>query len=1250
MEPPRTQNDSLTPSQRQAVAARGNVLVMAGAGTGKTHTLVERCLHCLCAEQPPASLAEILVVTFTEAAAAEMSRRLREQLEEKLRAAPDEPRWSEQIALFDTAHIGTLHGFCLKLVREHFHELGLDPQLAVLDAGEARLLADETLDEELQAHYAGQDELAGAVQKLIQIYGGGRDQAIRQLVLRLHHYAQTRPDADGWLARQIEKFASPAPNEWCEWLLDGIRAWRDKWLPVLENLKSRNEKAAELLGIFSRLGSAPVPGAANDVPVVGKSPDKIRCEDAPNSTRDACAPQFTREQAAEVLEQILATDGKENFPPKKFTVLRKPLEKFFADAAFLHSLAPVENGRDPLAEDWDWVRGPMGALVRLTQNFSARFAARKRDDGVLDFHDLEQFALKLLWDFAANQPTSVAGRWRQKIRFVFVDEYQDINAAQDKIIQALSRDSFGVPPSGVSDTRWDRTPNEGNRFLVGDVKQSIYRFRLADPKIFRDYAQSWRGNNGQTISLAENFRSREGLLDFVNSVFAPLMREEIGGVRYDAAARLQFGTPDRRAELSAAGDSSPRAELLLRFKKGRNDAETDAESSDDDLADLQETEREARLLALRLKQLEAGKHEIWDAEKKSFRTAGWRDMAVLLRAPSGKAEIYAKEFQRAGVPLVVERGRFYDSNEIMDLLSLLHLLDNPLQDVPAIAVLRSPLAGLSLDELAQIRLAASGHFWTALNRTQNAKCEMRNETLQKIKGFLERFRRWRQLAQQASLSQCLESMLAETYYAEWLLARPRGAQRRANVERFLGLAQKFDQFQRQGLFRFLKFIEAQREAEVEPEVAAGADENAVRLMSIHQSKGLEFPIVAVADLAKPFNTQDLRGEIIFDETFGLCPRIQPPHTGRRYPSLPYWLAQQHQRCEQWGEELRLLYVALTRARDTLILTAAVTEKKWGSLWLKPEPITIQAIVAAKSYADWLGLWFAQYAGGTKATATEGELPHLRWRIASDAELAGTNFAGWGEQPVPPHQLETLDDALKQRLCEVLTWKYPFAAATKRPAKSSVTALRRQAVGELDDEAEQIFPARNFARAARRNSRTKLSAADAGTAHHKFLQQVALDNANDVAALKSEVNRLEQEKVLSADESAALNLEDIAAFWNSEPGRKIRAQAANVRRELAFTARFSPAELAAITGVKSAPGLEDEFVVVQGVADLVVLLPEEIWLADFKTDEVRPAELPEKTRLYASQLKLYARALEKIYSRPVTERWLHFLAARKTVEI
>ena len=1198
MQPPRPSTpDRLTATQRRAVLARGNVLVMAGAGTGKTHTLVERCLHCLCEEQPAASLEEILVVTFTEAAAAEMRQRLRERLEEKLGAGPDEPRWAEQLALFDTAHIGTLHSFCLKLVRGHFHELGLDPQLAVLDDGEARLLADEMLEEELQAHYASESKLAEAVRNLIQIYGSGRDQTIRRQILRLHHYAQTRPDAGAWLARQLEKFAAPAPDEWRSWLLAAIQDWRNEWLPLVESLKASNEKAAQLAGILGRLPE--------------------------NSSRGG---------AADILEQIVAAD--DHWPARRKTVLREPLEGFFAGARFLASLAAVKTGNDPLVEDWAWLCGHMAALLRLAQGFSSRFAARKRDDGVLDFHDLEQFALKLLWNFAAEQPTPIANRWRQKIRFVFVDEYQDINATQDKIIQALSRDGA-----------------EANRFLVGDMKQSIYRFRLADPEIFRNYARNWLGSNGQTISLAENFRSREGLLQFVNSLFEPLLRGEIGGVDYPAEARLQFGAPEPRASLGAGRDASPRAEWLLRLKSGRADAGPGDDSGGDDLADLLDTEKEARMLAVRLKQLVAERHEIWDSEQKGFRPADWSDMAVLLRAPAGKAEVYAKEFQRANVPLEVERGGFYDSGEILDLLSLLQLLDNPLQDVPAIAVLRSPLVGLTLDELALVRLAAGGRFWTALNRMRNAECGVRSDMAEKVGKFLERFRRWRRLARQGSLSQCLETVLAETLYADWLTTRPRGAQRRANVERLLGLAQKFDRFQRQGLFRFLKFVEAQREAGTEPEVAAVAKGNAVRLMSIHQSKGQEFPIVAVADLAKRFNTQDLRAEIILDGTYGLCPRVQPPHSGRRYPSLPHWLAQAHQRREQWGEELRLLYVALTRARDTLILTGTIPERKWEALQAASPGITPQAIVAATSYADWLGLWFqAQNPGARNRSANRGELPHLRWRVVEDAELAETAV----EIP-EDNELPMLDASTAGRLQNVLAWEYPFAAATRRAAKSSVTALRREAADELDDEAEPVFkrasPAKKPAGpSARKTSNLKLDAAATGTAYHKFLQWFALESGTSPAALRAEAERLEKAKVLSAAEGAALNLEAIAAFWNSEAGRKIGAEKSNVRRELPFTARFSPAELEAVTGVKSAPELADEFVVVQGVADLAVLLPQEIWLVDFKTDDVRPTELPARVQLYAPQLKLYALALEKIFSRPVTRRWLHFLAARRTEQV
>ena len=786
----------------------------------------------------------------------------------------------------------------------------------------ARQLANETLDEQFQSHYEGGDAFSLAVQNLIQIHGDGRDEKIRALILRLHNYSQTRPDAAGWLAQQREQFSASEPTQWQNWLLMAIQDWRDEWLPVLTSLQRDNEKAAELTGILSRLEK-----------------------------------KFARELAAEVVEQIVSADG--NWPNKKKSVLRQPLKDLFDEAEFLAAITAVKNGSDPLAEDWTWVRGQMEALLRLAEDFAKNYSARKRADGVVDFHDLEQFALKLLWNFSTHEPTAVAASWREKLKFVFVDEYQDINAAQDKIIAALSREGAAA-----------------NRFLVGDVKQSIYRFRLADPKIFRDYAQIWRGENGHVIPLAENFRSHESLLDFANSICGLVMRAEIGGVAYDADAELKFGSPATRADFSVAKNPTPRAELLLRIKPGRDET-----AADDELADLADADKEARLIAIHLKNLVAEKHEIWDDGGKVFRAVEWRDVAVLLRSPSGKAEIFAKQFEKAGVPMVVARGGFFDSSEILDLLSLLQLLDNPLQDVPCIAVLRSPLVGLSLDELAEIRLAAKDkHFWTALNSIQNLEL--------KIKNFLQRFARWRKIVKQISLSQCLEEILAETLYADWLRAQPRSAQRTANIERFLNLAQQFDQFQRQGLFRFLKFVEAQREAGTEPDAPAIAAENAVRLMSIHQSKGLEFPVVVLPDLSKKFNEQDQHAEIIFDEEFGLCPKVKPPHTGRRYPSLPHWLAQRRQQRELRGEELRLLYVALTRARDTLILSATISEKNWIEQWAGPQPVTLQKIAGAKSFAGWLALWFGHQSSTAKVHGQlEGEFKHLRWQLVDDETLA-----------------------------------------------------------------------------------------------------------------------------------------------------------------------------------------------------------------------------------------------------------------------
>jgi ATP-dependent helicase/nuclease subunit A len=1190
---------SFTSAQQKAIAARGNVLVVAGAGTGKTSTLVERCLNCLLDGE--ASLDEILMVTFTEAAATEMRQRIRIRLDQQIEKHSEDLRWPEQLALFDTAHIGTLHSFCLQLIRQHFYELELDPQLTVFSEEEAKLLADETLEEIFQEHYAGKTDAAAAVQKLIQTQARGWDQPIRALVLRLHHYTQTLRDPSGWFATQLAVWRSDEPTQWKKWLEQGVVEWRGRWLPELENSFSGNEIAEECANLLQTL-----------------------------------SPANSENNNAGVFAQI--GDASKNFPRGKAKLWRDPLKHFFSEAAFLHSLTRNDGPASPLVQDWNWVRTQMATLLELTQEFTNAFSKTKRELAVVDFHDLEQHTLRLLLDPVTHQPTPTALQWQKKLRYIFVDEYQDINHAQDAILQALSRHGA-----------------DANRFLVGDVKQSIYRFRLADPHIFQGYIDTWRNPAGQAIPLVDNFRSREAILDFINSLFSAVMRRDVGSVPYDGDARLRFGDPTNRAALSRASNAAPAVELHLRLKGAGEIAtpEDETESADAwaEVLNLEEAAKEARLAGLRLRELKRSAHQVWDKKSEAMRAVDWGDMAVLLRSPKGKMESYAREFARLNIPLTVSRGGFYESSEIMDLLSLLQLLDNPLQDLPVLAVLHSPLVGMTLDELAAVRLRVPrGHCWTALQRYHDLDRD--NTGWPKADRFLKNFLAWRKLARQVSLSRCLESVLEETHYAEWLLTQSRGEQRHANVRRLLALAQQFDQFQRQGLFRFLRFIEAQQAAETEPQVAPVAGDDCVTLMSIHQSKGLEFPVVVVGDLGKRFNQSDLHEEIILDDEYGVCPQIKPPHTGQRYPSLPFWLAQQRQKKESLGEELRLLYVAMTRARDTLILTGTLSEKKFHKQLGQTAELTTLSLLAAKNYLDWIIGWSVT-SGEETLSPAEGENRLWRWTIYNDLDERLLNDTAERSDLAAEDKTTASDAQTIKELERRLSWTYGYDDATREPAKTSVSALRRRLAQETDEDAAPRFGSRTLTLRSQVPARTgagKLSAADVGTAHHTFLQLVSLERATTRPGLLGEAKRMQAERSLSSEEAGQLDLEAVLKFWQSALGQKIRHESNNLRRELAFTVRFSPEELSDSAKQFAKQFGENEFVVVQGVADLVVLLPREIWLVDFKTDRMTAEELPEKVKLYQTQLRLYAQALSRIHRRPVTESYLYFLSLKKSVKV
>lgn len=1217
-------------SQQRAIATPGSVLVTAGAGTGKTRTLVERCLARVLDSDRPCSLDRFLVVTFTEAAATEMRRRIREGLAHEAAARPDDGRLAEQAALVDTAAIGTLHGFCARLIREHFHELALDPDVTVLDEGRAAILQNEVLTALLESHYGGSAPLDTGFRELVRTLGRGSDLPVAGMITLLHDQARARPHPDAWLDGQIAAWTQAGPELGFNRILAEIEQWREEWHFELEHIRWQHPLIAEL----ARLFSAP-PAWSGPAELAG----------------------FLREAAA---------FGDRGRWPRGETSYRKSVDLLIAEAReFLESFGEDPAG-DVLRTDWAKVRGAMTVLIELAREFMGEFTRARREAATVDFSDLEQLALQLLVD-DQGQPTPVARTLRERFDHVLVDEYQDINAVQDRLLAAVSGDGTG-----------------SQQFLVGDLKQSIYGFRLADPRLFRSHLDNARaGRGGTAIPLQANYRSHPAILEFVNEVFAAIMRPELGGVPFEEASRLLPGNPDR-----AWPDAGPPVEVLL-CPKDKDEVPSpeagEAEAGSAGTAELTTTEIEAATVATRLKELREHGTPVPD-ETGGTRPVRWSDMVVLLRSPSGRAEAYAKAFDRAGVPLIAARTGLFRATECLDLLNLLRLLDNPLQDLPLLAVLRSPLVGMDVNELAMVRLhQRSGDCWAALSRfagigpdgpsreggdadapssaAPSALQHLRSSARAKAVRFLQRHVRWRELARQASLSECLETVLAETHHEDWCLVQPRGAQRRANIRRLLELARDFDRFQRQSVHRFLRFVEAQQEAEFDPEPAATEGIDAVRLMSIHKSKGLEFPVVVVANLAGRFNETGLRQPLLLDETLGLCPSVDLDNPPRRHPTLPLLLARRRQAADLRGEEIRLLYVAMTRAGQKLILVGspAKLEPPASAGQATPGPgiareshptLSLRQLREARRPLDWLMPLLRNWSGDPAwPQQTQGVCERFVWRLSAAAPpaVAGEASDFPNDPGILPPSAADLEAA-----CSRARFEYPHPAATREPAKSSVTALRQRALeDEPEDEAEILFPpARTGAFPALRlePDGKSLSATERGTAHHRFLQFANLNRLRTGPEVTEQAAELVAAGRLSAEEAASLDPTALAAFGRSPLADRLRRPDTTLRRELEFTLRLSP-EDAATLALPVGDGLAaDEGIVVQGVVDLAAFTDEGLWLLDFKTDAVTEATLAEKAVAYTPQLALYALALGRIFERPVTGAWLHFLAVNRSVPV
>jgi ATP-dependent helicase/nuclease subunit A len=1207
--------NQLTDQQTAAVAAEGNVLVMAGAGTGKTSTLVARVAERLTRPVDAIRADRLLMVTFTEAAAAEMRSRLRQRLETM--AADAAGGLVEQVARLELAVIGTLHSFCLQLLREHGTQLGLEPQVGVLDGVEAGRLAAQVWGRRLETWLGAGDATGEAFRSMTEGWFDGDLSALWDTVRGVHGYLRTLADPEGWLLAQEEMWRSPTPEFWRRSLEDFLPQWRKSWVER-----------------FS--------GIAATQPLVEKRRSLLDAGLPPGGVGRRGWFDLLRENPAEY------TKGKK-------TLEKEPLKLFFEQVEFLRQLEPGRPMEDPLAEDWRFCQPWMQTLLLVVREFSKSFQLEKRARGGVDFSDLEQYALDLL----VRRPSGVVEWCRERFDLVVVDECQDLNAAQEAILRAVSREGA-----------------RANRFLVGDVKQSIYRFRLADPRLFQATARAWSQSNGagQVIPLTGNFRSAEGLLGFVNRVCGCLLRPEVGGVAYGPDAALEFGDPTGRTTLSVAADAGPRVEWHVRVK-ARSGADDAAE--DPSATELSTPAAEARLIARRLRDLKESGLPVWDRRRGVLRPVEWSDMAVLLRAEKGRAEEYANEFREAGVPLVARQNGFFRIPAVSDLRNLLRILDNPLQDIPLAAVLRSPLVGLwEPDELAAVRLLNRRleRWWTLVQRFhlvggsvglpsatierlpaeaeggEDADVFLRLETAiparkawERIDRFINRYGEWRRLAIRSGAAAALEAALDDTGYEVWAEQAGQGGETLTNVRRFLEMARKFDRGSRGGLYRFLLWLDAEEAAD-RTEPAVGPQVSAVQLMTVHRSKGLEFPVVVVAGLGNRFQMADLTSaRLVRDEEMGLCPLVVAPD-GRRYPSVALWLAQRRQRREALGEELRLLYVALTRAADRLLLFGTATPNAVADKWAEaadrlprpPGAMDVGDIETASSPLDWLGPVLVRDSGP-------------EWGRSDSGHGTGFDWTLWRE--VPPAGVRSPDKAVETAASvgeEVADAGYPHSGATLEPAKVTATGLRRRMAEDQDglDVGRRAFGMQHGASDPRDGT-----AVDRGLAHHRFLELVDPARTQDPLSLQGEIARIIAAGGMTEAETALLDVPAIERFWNSELGRMIRERSSELRREIPFTVRLTAADLRGL-GFRVAPDLApDEFVVGQGVVDLALIGPAGIVILDFKTDRVEPGRITHaKAESYRPQLAVYSLALARIHGRPVTGRWLHFLATGESVEV
>ena len=1145
-----------TEEQQKVISLRNrNILVSAAAGSGKTAVLVQRILSKILDKEHPVDIDRLLIMTFTRAAAGEMKERISAALEQALFEEPDNEHLQRQMTLIHTAQITTIDSFCSYIIKNYFHMIGLDPGYRTADEGELKLLREEILEELLEEAYEQRDE---AFLELVECYSPGKtDEGLKELIQKVYESSVSHPFPEKWLQQCLEVYRVDNKEE--------LR--KARWITLLWEETGEQLKEAERIANQARAVCESPEGpwqyeAAldSDLLLIGQIKQAAEQKDYDKTAELLKKPSFARLSAKKIPEQ----DEDKKIQAKTFREEEKDIIKELSARYFCWS-------EDELLELLYCCRSPVESLVKLTCGFQEKFSQKKREKNILDFTDMEHFALNILMDEEGN-PSQAARELSEKYEEVMVDEYQDSNLVQEMITTMVSG--------------WAQ--DRKNIFMVGDVKQSIYRFRLARPELFMEKYKTYSTEDSreQKIELHKNFRSRAQVLESVNYIFRRIMGEDLGGITYDDNNALYPG-----ADFPEGGEFL-KTEVLL--------VEKDSEELQDEDSGQTPQELEALAIAAEINRV-TGREQILDKETGTYRPLEYGDIVILLRSAYGWADTFREVLESNGIPAyTASRTGYFSAQEVVTLLNYLRVCDNPLQDIPLTGVLHSPLVGCTAQDLSLIRLESpEGLLYESLcafiekepgeeGEAENCEEQEKRNLRNKLKKFHRQLQEIRDMAAYTPVHQLILYILKATGYETYVRALPGGNQRGANLRMLVEKAMDYEKTSYRGLFNFVRYIESLQKYEVDfGEVnVTDAGSGAVQIMTVHKSKGLEFPVVFAAGMGKQFNFQDINARLLIHPELGFGADAILPEKRLIAPTLHKQIIRRELKRESLGEELRVLYVALTRAKEKLYITGTIAKLEetlarisYGrneKELLLPGGIrsgardfwdVILPALAGHSAMRNLYLDYGIPAGSVQECRDDRAEFKIRKITASDLiqdQIVDMTDLQIREQVMKNWDCEKVyDQEIRQTLEERFEFQYPCYYLAEMPVKVSVSELKKRSWQDEEQE-ETVFFQKEFVPLVPRFAAEEQTVRGAakGTAYHQVMECLDYTGDNSFEGIRKQISRLEEMGKMSPEEAECIYIKDILSFVRSDLGQRMKkaSQEQKLFREQPFVISVQASEM------------------------------------------------------------------------------------------